>query len=92
VVPGGFGGGEASSRGGGALFGKDGDTILGSAEASSVTSRRSGPITRGGGNLDTLPRGGGVLSPLSFQPGDIGRGFSSSVSLTGISLKGQRYA
>jgi hypothetical protein len=48
VVPGGFGGGEASSRGGGTLFGKDGDTILGSAEASSVASRRSGPITRGG--------------------------------------------
>jgi hypothetical protein len=48
VVPGGFGGGEAFSRGGGALFGKEGDTILGSAEASSVASRRSGQVTRGG--------------------------------------------
>ncbi len=68
VVLGGFGGGEMFPRGGGDLFGKwmhgapgtgevspaqEGATILGSASASSVTSRRSGlgPVTRGGGVL-----------------------------------------
>ena len=72
---------------------QEGATILGSALASSVASRYSGlgPVTRGGGigfNLDPPLRGGGGLSPLSFQPGNIGRGFSTSVSLTGISLEG----
>ena len=71
---------------------QEGATILGSALASSVASHRSGlgPVTRGGILvliLTPLYVEAGGLSPLSFQPGDIGRGFSTSVSLTGISLE-----
>ena len=56
-----------------------------------VTPFRARPPYKEGGigfNLDPSLHGGGVLSPLSFQPGEIGRGFITSVSMTGISLKG----
>ena len=97
-----FGGGDLLGRGintapgtGEVSAAQEGATILGSALVSSVASRCSelglGPVPRGGGigyNLDPPPpREGGVLSPISFQPGDIGGGFTS-VSLGRISLKG----
>ena len=71
---------------------QEGAAIHGSASVSSMSSLRSGlgPITRGGGigfNLDPPLHRSRVLSPLSFQPGDSGGGFTS-VSLGGISLEG----
>jgi hypothetical protein len=81
VGPGGFGGGEGFPRGGGDSFGKgilaapgtgafgpaqEGATILGSAEASLVASRRSGQVTRGGalGLILTPPYGVAGVSLL----------------------------
>jgi len=71
---------------------QEGAAIHGSASVSLMSSCRSGlgPITRGGGigfNLDPPLHRSRVLSPLSFQPGDSGGGFTS-VSLGGISLEG----
>jgi hypothetical protein len=85
---------NAASGAGNVSAPQGGATILGSASSASVSSGRSGrplgPVARGGGlgfSLDPAPREGGVLSPLSFQPGNIG-GRLTSVSLGGISLEG----
>jgi hypothetical protein len=54
VVPGGFGGGEAFSCGEGALCGKEGDTILGSADSPFRSSYKGG---------------GGILTPSHVVAG-----------------------